>query len=193
MSRTPAPGRMSSPTRRGKCEAYGPFCAPISSVGRSVACAATKRSSVMRVNFAESARPSRLADGFVRILDVGIVPSRIGAVNRWIRVVPPVVAVLAASVAAAYLLQAIPHGTALNLVSGVWLALARDARDGVFYRALAGDGLYGGTRYFPLLFLTIAGFMRVGLSAMRAGQIASLLGGMSAAVGVFVYLRCEAV
>jgi hypothetical protein len=44
-------------------------------------------------------------------------------------------------------------GYDLNLVSGVWLALAADAESGLFYRGLAHDVSYGGTRYFPLLFL----------------------------------------
>jgi hypothetical protein len=83
----------------------------------------------------------------------------------------------------------LPRGEGVNLVSGVWLALARDTQDGVFYRALAGSGEYGGTRYFPLLFLLIAALLRVGLPAIAAGQVASLAGGVVLAVGAFRFVR----
>jgi hypothetical protein len=77
----------------------------------------------------------------------------------------------------------------LNHVSGVWLALAADAHAGLFYRAIAEGGEYGGTRYFPLLFLLIAGGMQLGLPAVAAGQAVGVLTGVLLAGGAFVFLR----
>src|SRR3954462_1317218 len=68
---------MSRPTRRGKCAAYGPFCAPMSSVSRSVVCAAMKRSSVIRVSLPESARPM--------LLTPAPPSSRVGADDRVVQ------------------------------------------------------------------------------------------------------------
>ena len=44
----------------------------------------------------------------------------------------------------------LPSGAMLNFVSGTWLALGVDLRDGVLYRPLIGELGFGGTRYFPL-------------------------------------------
>ena len=71
---------------------------------------------------------------------------------------------------------ALTSGDGLNSVSGVWLTLARDAREGVFYRALEASGQYGGTRYFPLLFLLIAALMRAGVPPVAAGHAVGLVG-----------------
>jgi len=72
----------------------------------------------------------------------------------------------------------------VTLLGGVWLALARDLDAGVFYRDFLSDAGYGGTRYFPLFFLTIAGFMKAGAGVLASGWLASavsaavLIGGM---------------
>jgi hypothetical protein len=83
----------------------------------------------------------------------------------------------------------VTSGAGLNLVSGVWLALARDGRDGLFYRGLLSDAGYGGTRYFPLFFTLIAGLMRAGAGAVPAGHAISLLGAAVLAGGAFAYAR----
>jgi hypothetical protein len=80
-------------------------------------------------------------------------------------------------------------GYDLNLVSGVWLALAADAREGLFYRGLSDAGAYGGTRYFPLLFLMIAAGMALGLSAITSGQVVSVLSAALLATTAWVLLR----
>ena len=80
-------------------------------------------------------------------------------------------------------------GTYLNLGSGVWLALASDTRDGVFYRPLWNGTEYGGTRYFPMLFLLIAGLMRTGVAAVPAGLAVSVFGLAALAAAVAVLLR----
>jgi hypothetical protein len=79
-------------------------------------------------------------------------------------------------------------GAYLNLGSGVWLALARDTYEGVFYRPLWNGAEYGGTRYFPMLFVPIAGLMRAGMAAVPAGVTVSMvgLGGLAAAVGILL-------
>ncbi|CAN5795934.1 hypothetical protein BH24ACI4_BH24ACI4_26520 [soil metagenome] len=84
---------------------------------------------------------------------------------------------------------ALTSGADINLVSGVWLALALDTHEGVFYRPLAEGGYYGGTRYFPLLFLLIAGGIRGGLDVLVAGQLASAMGGLLLVTGAFALLR----
>lgn len=80
-------------------------------------------------------------------------------------------------------------GGGANLVSGVWLALARDSRDGLFYRGLLDDGVYGGTRYFPLFFLAIAALLRAGLGPLAAGYAASLAGAVVLAAGAGAFAR----
>ena len=67
-------------------------------------------------------------------------------------------------------------GAYLNLGSGVWLALARDTSNGIFYRPLWNGAEYGGTRYFPMLFVSIAALMRLGMAAVSAGLTVSMLG-----------------
>lgn len=84
-------------------------------------------------------------------------------------------------------------GAYLNLGSGVWLALARDTHDGIFYRPLWNGAEYGGTRYFPMLFVPIAGLMRAGVPAVPAGVAISMLGLVALAAAVAVLLHRLAV
>ena len=78
-------------------------------------------------------------------------------------------------------------GVYLNLGTGVWLALARDVHDGIFYRPIWNGVEYGGTRYFPMLFVPIGALMRLGLAAVPAGLLVSL-GGLIALVVAAVRL-----
>ena len=78
-------------------------------------------------------------------------------------------------------------GLYLNLGGGVWLALARDVADGIFYRPIWNGAEYGGTRYFPMLFVPIGVLMRIGVSAVPAGLIVSL-GGLAALLFAVVRL-----
>lgn len=71
----------------------------------------------------------------------------------------------------------------VNHVTGVWLALAKDLADGVFYRSLIGPAGYGGTRYFPLFFTSIAAVMRVGVAPLAAGFAVSLIAAVLLAWG----------
>src|SRR6476660_10378825 len=108
--------------------------------------------------------------------------------SRWARVVVGGVAVLTAMVLVVDALVSLASGTYLNLGSGVWLALARDTHDGVFYRPLWNGSEYGGTRYFPVLFVSTAGLIRLGLDPVSAGVTISMmgLGAMGAAVALFL-------
>jgi hypothetical protein len=98
------------------------------------------------------------------------------------------VATLTVIVLIADSISSITSGMYLNLGSGVWLALARDAYDGVFYRPLWNGSEYGGTRYFPMLFVSTAGLMRLGLGAVAAAVSVSMigLGAMGGAVAFFL-------
>ena len=87
----------------------------------------------------------------------------------------------------------VASGAYLNLGTGVWLALARDTYDGVFYRPLWNGAEYGGTRYFPMLFLLIAALMRAGMAAIPAGLTVSLVGLIMLAAAVAILLKRLAV
>lgn len=80
-------------------------------------------------------------------------------------------------------------GGYLNYVSGIWLALGRDLHGGVFYRDLINDAGYGGTRYFPLFFIVIAGFMRAGAGVLTAGWLASAVSAVVLVTGMFRLVR----
>ena len=109
--------------------------------------------------------------------------------SRVARGAPLASAAIAATIAIAYLIIVVPGGALLNLVSGVWMGLGRDLAEGLFYRPVLGDGMYGGTRYFPLLIAAIAAGVRAGASVMRAAQAASLFGGVVMVAGVALFVR----
>jgi len=72
----------------------------------------------------------------------------------------------------------------VNAVTGVWLALAKDLTEGVFYRAIVSEAGYGGTRYFPLFFVSIATLMRAGIGPLAAGFTISLVAAALLFLGV---------
>lgn len=77
----------------------------------------------------------------------------------------------------------------LDHVAGVWIALANDLCHGVFYRPLFGLLGYGGTRYFPLVFVLQAGLMKLGCGPIVTGHILSLAATLGLMAGVYVLLR----
>ena len=113
--------------------------------------------------------------------------------SRWTNVVIVGAVVLTAVVLVVDSIVSVASGASLNLGSGVWLALARDTYDGVFYRPLWDGAEYGGTRYFPVLFVLTAGLMRAGVAAVPAGLTVSILGLAGLAVAVAVLLKRLAV
>jgi hypothetical protein len=70
--------------------------------------------------------------------------------------------------------QAVRTAYYINPVTGVWLALARDLADGVFYRDLIGPAGYGGTRYFPVFFSSLAALIKLGIRPLAAGFAVSI-------------------
>src|SRR5262245_10486564 len=87
------------------------------------------------------------------------------------------------------IVQSVRTGSMLNYVSGVWLTLASDAASGTLYRPLVSDSGFGGTRYFPLTFLVIAGLIRIGVPPVIAGHLVMLVAAAGLVVGVYRLLR----
>lgn len=81
----------------------------------------------------------------------------------------------------------------LNHVSGVWITLAVDLTDGVFYRPLFGPQGYGGTRFFPLHFLLHAGLIRAGFAAVVAGYVVTFASAAGMIGALYAWLRRLAV
>ncbi len=109
--------------------------------------------------------------------------------NRWTHILIVSAVLLTAAVLAADAVVSIASGLYLNLGSGVWLALARDTHEGIFYRPLWNGVEYGGTRYFPMLFVAIAALMRAGIPVVAAGVTVSMLGLTAMAIAVFVLVK----
>jgi hypothetical protein len=61
----------------------------------------------------------------------------------------------------------------LTPTNGVWLALATDLKDGLFYRPLLSPLGYGGTRYFPLFFILYALLLKLGVPVLLSGYLLS--------------------
>jgi hypothetical protein len=97
-------------------------------------------------------------------------------------------AILAASIVGASLVihawHAVSTAAYVDFVTGVWLALARDLVAGVFYRDIVGPDGYGGTRYFPLFFTSIAAGMRLGLGPLAAGFLVSAVAAALLVAGI---------
>jgi hypothetical protein len=100
----------------------------------------------------------------------------------WLAAAIVALLLLAAGIAHAWV--AIATGCYVDHVSGVWLALADDLGHGTFYRALVGPTGFGGTRYLPLFFSTIAGLGALGFPPLVAGYVAGLLSASLLAVGL---------
>lgn len=81
----------------------------------------------------------------------------------------------------------------LDQVSGVWIALANDLYHGVFYRPLSGPLGYGGTRYFPLVFVLEAALTKLGGNPIVTGHLLSLASTLALLAGVYALLRRLAV
>jgi hypothetical protein len=89
----------------------------------------------------------------------------------------------------AHAVLAMRGATYVGHVSGVWLGLARDFSDGVFYRPLLSDAGYGGTRYAPVLFVLVGALMRAGLTPLAAGFLVQILTAAALVAGVVALLR----
>lgn len=83
----------------------------------------------------------------------------------------------------------LPSGAMLNFVSGTWISLGVDLRDGVLYRPLIGELGFGGTRYFPLWIILHGGLMRMGLSPLAAGHLISVVAAVIWIAGAYRLMR----
>jgi hypothetical protein len=107
----------------------------------------------------------------------------------------PATRALAAGAVAVAALAFFAHGAVsvgagyLDCVSGIWLALGRDVDAGHFYRPLLSELGYGGTRYFPLFFLIIGAFLRLGAGILTAGWLTSALTAIILAAGMYRLVR----
>ncbi len=77
----------------------------------------------------------------------------------------------------------------LDHVSGAWVALAVDLKNGVFYRAPFGPHGYGGTRFFPLFFCLHAAAMKLFGEWRVTGYTLSAVSSVLLLAGVHVLLR----
>lgn len=78
----------------------------------------------------------------------------------------------------------------LKLPPGVWIALASDVKDGIFYSPLYSEQYgYGGTRYFPLFFTVHGLIMKLGGEPRTTGYAISAASVLMLLGGVFVLLR----
>jgi len=79
--------------------------------------------------------------------------------------------------------------SALNQVSGAWIAIAMDLRDGIFYRPLFDESIgYGGTRFFPLFFSLIAAVSSVIESPVVSGHIVAVLSGLLLLMSCYLFM-----
>jgi hypothetical protein len=80
-------------------------------------------------------------------------------------------------------------GTAVNHVSGVWMGLAYDLNDGIFYRPLFNEEIgIGGTRYFPLFFMLYSGILKIFENPLIAGHILNIFIGISLFITCYLFL-----
>jgi hypothetical protein len=77
----------------------------------------------------------------------------------------------------------------LTPTNGVWLALATDLKDGLFYRPLQGPAGYGGTRYFPLFVVSYALLLKLGVPLLQSGYLLSAVAIILLLVGTFLLTR----
>lgn len=72
---------------------------------------------------------------------------------------------------------------------GTWVAMAVDARHGLFYRDIVSPIGYGGTRYAPVMVVLYAGLLGLGLNAFTSGFILGLGATALVVAGLFVLMR----
>lgn len=90
----------------------------------------------------------------------------------------------------ARLFFAYSNGSMLSHVSGVWMVLASDLADGVFYRPLYSESIgYGGTRFFPLYFSLHALLILIVKSNLIAGFALSFISAIFLIIGVYFLLK----
>lgn len=73
--------------------------------------------------------------------------------------------------------------------SGVYITLAKDLSEGIFYTDLYGEHGYRGTRYFPLYFSLHGLFIKLLGEPLAAGYLLGLLAGGLLLFSIFLFVR----
>jgi hypothetical protein len=103
----------------------------------------------------------------------------------------PAVAFLVTALTACRVVTFWPRHTYLDTASGVWIALAVDLADGVFYRPVVGPDGYGATRYFPIYFVGHAALIKAIGDPFSAGYLMSAISVALIVAGVALILRAR--
>lgn len=101
------------------------------------------------------------------------------------------VVVTAATLLSAVFLASVHIGDRYNInhVSGTWMALAWDVRDGVLYRPFFEDGYYGVSAYMPLQFVFSAGASLVTGEYLVSGKLLAYASGLAVIALMLLVLR----
>ena len=110
------------------------------------------------------------------------------APDRATRAFAAVAVAIAVAAFLAYAIVAVGLGD-FDSAAGVFLALGHDTAGGHLYRPLISEMGYGGTRYFPLFFALIAGFLRAGAGILTAGWLASAVSAVVLMAGMYRLVR----
>jgi len=98
--------------------------------------------------------------------------------------------ILSSIISATNIISTILMGSSLDHVSGAWIGLAMDLKDGIFYRPLYSDEIgFGGTRFFPLFFSLHALLILFFGIPLTSGHIVSIFSGLLLFVACFVIFR----
>lgn len=114
--------------------------------------------------------------------------TRVG-INRPVQIFLCAVVILIVAVAAIRAGVCWHNARYLTPTNGVWLALATDLKDGLFYRPLQGPAGYGGTRYFPLFFVSYAFLLKLGAPLLQSGFFLSAAAIVLLLVGTYRLTR----
>jgi len=113
--------------------------------------------------------------------------------DPWLLAALWTLAIVAVAAAARLLVWYWPGRVFDGVTSHIWTALAWDLARGHFYRPPLGPDGYGGTRYMPLLFVTQALLMRLGLDPIQAGVLLMQVSVLAAAAALYAALRAHQV
>ena len=118
-----------------------------------------------------------------------ILKSTAPVINKLPRLVLTVAGTLLITLTLARAVPSWRNDSHLEHVSGVWVTLALDLNNGVFYRAPFGPHGYGGTRFFPLYFGLHALGIRVFHGWRTSGYFLSATSVLLLLAGVFYLSR----
>lgn len=83
-----------------------------------------------------------------------------------------------------------PELDIINHVSAIWMTQSQDAAHGLLYRPILGpDGMTGGTRYFPLPIILLAGLYRLSFPLILGVHLLLTIFLILYIFGIFLFLR----